>query len=94
MNALKSLSVLAAVALMAVATTASAAPNRGAGSFGGADANKDRALSKAESCIGKTTAVCKRFECMDVHRDGVVTRAEIKAFRNAKRVARGMPARP
>ena len=94
MNALKSLSVLAAVALMAVATIASAAPNRGTGSFGGADANKDRALSKAEACTGKTPAVCKRFERMDVNRDGVVSRAEIKAFRNAKRVARGMPARP
>jgi hypothetical protein len=31
---------------------------------------------------------------MDVNKDGVVTRAEIKAFRNAKRVARGMPVRP
>ena len=94
MNAIKSLSVVAAAALLALATTASAAPNRGAGSFGGADANKDRALSKAEACTGKTPSVCKRFERMDVNRDGMVTRAEIKAFRNAKRVARGMPARP
>jgi hypothetical protein len=31
---------------------------------------------------------------MDVNRDGVVTRAESKAFRNAKRVARGMPPKP
>jgi len=91
MNALKSLSSLAAIALIAVASSASAAPHRG---FNGADVNKDRALSKAEACAGKTPTICKRFERMDLNKDGVVTRAEIKAFRNAKRVARGMPAKP
>ncbi len=91
MNPLKSLSWLVVAAVMTVATAVSAAPQRG---FAGADVNKDRALSKAEACAGKTPTICKRFERMDVNKDGVVTRAEAKAFRNAKRVARGVPPKP
>jgi hypothetical protein len=89
--------IRASLALVAAATlcaTALAAPNRGTGSFARADVNKDRALTKQEACAGKTQRICKNFEAMDSNRDGVVTRAEVKAFRNAKRVAKGLPARP
>lgn len=89
MNAFKAVSVAATVAL--AATVASAAPG---GKFGAADANKDGALSKAEACAGKTPHVCKNFESIDANKDGAVTRAEIKAFRNAKRAAKGIAPKP
>ncbi len=86
MNALKALSIAVVVAL--AASVASAAPG---GKFGAADSNKDGALTKAEACAGKMRHVCKHFEAMDANKDGAVTRSEIKAFRNAKRVAKGLP---
>ncbi len=86
MNAIKTISIAALVAL--AASTASASPG---GKFGAADGNKDGALSKAEACAGRTRHICKNFEMMDANKDGVVTRAEVKGFRNAKRVAKGLP---
>ena len=85
MNAFKTISMAAVIAL--AASVASAASG---GKLGTADGNKDGALTKAEACSGKTRHVCKNFEAMDVNKDGAVTRAEIKAFRNAKRVAKRM----
>ncbi len=87
-NRITTLVLATAVAL--AAGTSMAAP---AGKFGNADTNKDRALSKAEACAGKTPRICKRFEAIDSNRDGVVTRAEIKASRDAKRAAKGLPAK-
>ena len=86
MNALKSFTLAAIVTL--VAGVATAAPG---GKFGAADSNKDGALTQAEACAGKTRHICKNFAMMDVNKDGAVTRAEVKAFRNAKRAAKGMP---
>ena len=86
MNTLQSLTLAAIVTL--AASVAAAAPG---GKFGAADGNKDGALTKAEACAGKMRHVCKRFDAIDANRDGAVTRAEIKAFRNAKRAAKGMP---
>ena len=89
MKALKSLMFAAAIAM--AATAASAAPS---GSFASADANKDKALTKAEACAGKTPRICKNYEGIDANRDGVVTRAEVRAFQNAKRAAKGLPTKP
>ena len=86
MNAFKSLVLTALVAM--IATAAAAAPT---GKFAGADANKDKALTKAEACAGKTPRICKSFERIDANRDGAVTRAEIHSFRQAKRAAKGLP---
>ena len=89
MNVLKSLLLASAVAL--AATIASAAPN---GKFANADVNKDKALTQAEACAGKTSRICKNFAAMDANKDGVVTRGEIRAYKNAKRAAKGLPVRP
>ncbi len=89
MNTFKS--VLLAATIAAITTAASAAPN---GNFARADVNKDKALTKAEACAGKTPRICKNFEGIDANRDGVVTRAEVRAFQNAKRAARGLPTKP
>ena len=89
MNVLKSLLLATAVAV--AATVAAAAPN---GKFANADVNKDKALTRAEACAGKTPRICKNFEAIDGNRDGAVTRAEIRAFKNAKRAAKGLPVKP
>ncbi len=89
MNVLKSLLLAATVAL--VATGASAAPN---GKFGSADVNKDKALTQAEACAGKTPRICKSFAAIDANKDGAVTRSELRAFKNAKRAARSLPVKP
>jgi hypothetical protein len=86
MNVLKSFLLATTVAL--VATVAAAAPN---GKFAHADVNKDKALTQAEACAGKTPRLCKRFVTIDANRDGVITRAEVRAHKNAKRAARGQP---
>ena len=86
MNAIKTISIAAVLAL--ASSIASAAPG---GKFGAADVNKDGALTQAEACSGKTRHICRNFAMMDVNKDGVVTRAEVKGFRNAKRVAKGLP---
>ena len=88
MSAFQSFTLAAVVSL--AAGVATAAP---VGKFGGADGNKDGALTRAEACAGKTRHVCKHFEAIDVNKDGAATRAEVKAFRNAKRVAKGLPPR-
>lgn len=92
MNPFKSLLIASLVALAVTAATAATAAPRG--NFANADVNKDRALSKAEACAGKTRHVCKNFEAMDVNRDGAVTRGEIRAYKNAKRAAKGLPVKP
>jgi hypothetical protein len=56
-----------------------------------ADTNGDRALNRTEACAGRTSNVCRNFARIDVNRDGVVTRSEIRAFSNARRIARGLP---
>jgi EF hand len=84
MNIFKSLLLASAVAV--VATAATAAPG---GKFARADVNKDKVLTRAEACAGKTRQICKNFDAMDANRDGAVTRAEIRAFKNARRVAKG-----
>ncbi len=89
MNVLKSLLVAGAVVLMA--TAASAAPN---GKFASADVNKDKALTQAEACAGKTPRICKNFAAIDANKDGAVTRSEIRAYKNAKRAAKGLPVKP
>ena len=83
---MKTIIQLCAVSLASLSLTAFAADN-----FKRADANRDRALTKAEACSGKTRHVCRNFEAIDVNRDGVVTRTEVRAFRNARRVAKGLP---
>ena len=88
MNVFKSIVVPAIV--MFAAGVATAAPG---GKFGAADGNKDGALTRAEACAGKTRHICKNFEVIDLNKDGAVTRAEVKAFRNAKRAAKGLPAK-
>ena len=85
MNAFKTITIAAVVALAATAASAAG------GKFGAADGNKDGALTKAEACAGKTRHICKNFEAMDANKDGAVTRAEVQGFRNAKRVAKGLP---
>jgi EF hand len=90
MNAIKKIGIAVAVAVALAANLASAAPG---GKFVAADGNRDGALTKSEACVGKTRHICKKFEMMDVNKDGVVTRAEAKGFRNAKRVAKGLPPR-
>ena len=89
MNVLKSLLLASAVAL--AATVVSAAPN---GKFANADVNKDKALTQAEACAGKTPRICKNFAAMDANKDGAVTRGEIRAYKNAKRAAKGLPVKP
>ena len=89
MNVLKSLLLAGATAL--VATVASAASS---GKFADADVNKDKALSQSEACAGKTPRICKNFAVIDANKDGVITRGEIRAFKNAKRAAKGLPVRP
>ncbi len=93
---MKNLKTLAAVSALVAgcllaAGSASAAPKS---KFTSADVNRDRALSRAEACAGKTRNVCKNFDRMDANRDGFVTRAEIRAYNNGKRVARGLSPRP
>ena len=86
---MKTLGSLVLTVLVAmIATAATAAPT---GKFAGADANKDKALTKVEACAGKTPRICKSFERIDANRDGSVTRAEIHAFRQAQRAAKGLP---
>jgi hypothetical protein len=41
-----------------------------------------------------TAAPRGNFEAMDVNRDGAVTRGEIRAYKNAKRAAKGLPVKP
>ena len=89
MNVFKAI-VVPAIAMLA-AGVATAAPG---GKFGAADGNKDGALTRAEACAGKSRHICKNFEAIDLNKDGAVTRAEVKAFRNAKRAAKGLPAKP
>ena len=89
MNVLKSLLLAGATAL--VATVASAASN---GKFVNADVNKDKALSQSEACAGKTPRICKNFAAIDANKDGVITRGELRAFKNAKRAAKGLPVKP
>lgn len=89
MNVLKSLVLATSVAL--VATAAAAGPN---GKFAHADVNKDKALTQAEACAGKTPRLCKRFAVIDANRDGVITRAEVRAHKHAKRAAKGLPLKP
>ena len=89
MNVLRSLVLATSVALLA--TAASAAPN---GKFAHADVNKDNALSQSEACAGKTPRICKSFAAIDANKDGAVTRGEIRAYKNAKRAAKGLPVRP
>ena len=89
MNVLKSLLLAGATAL--VATVASAASNR---KFANADVNKDKALSQSEACAGKTPRICKNFAAIDANKDGVITRGELRAFKNAKRAAKGLPVKP
>lgn len=79
------------VAGFALAGMASAAGN---GKIAAADSNKDRALSKVEACAGKTPRICKNFEAIDANKDGQVTRAELRAYRDMRRAARGLPAKP
>jgi hypothetical protein len=86
MNVLKSLLLASTVAMMAIA--ASAAPKS---NFSRADVNKDKALTQAEACAGKTPRVCKNFATIDANKDGAVTRAEIRAFNKMKRAAKGLP---
>ena len=88
MNVLKSLVLAGAVAVVTAA--ASAAPNS---KFGAADVNKDKALSQSEACAGKTPRICKNFAAIDANKDGSVTRAEMRAFKKAKRAAKGLPVR-
>lgn len=83
-----------AKALTLATAVALAATVAHAGKFANADVNKDKALSKAEACVGKTPRVCKNFDAIDSNRDGVVTRAEIRAFRDARRAAKGLPTKP
>jgi len=89
MRVLKSILIMLSVAL--AATAVSAAPG---GKFAAADSNKDRALTKAEACAGKTPRICKNFEAIDANKDGSVTRAEIRAFRHGKRLTKGAPPKP
>lgn len=84
-------SVMLAASVVLVASIASAVP---AAKFAAADVNKDRGLTRAEACAGKTPRVCKKFDAMDRNRDGVVTRAEIRAFREIRRVTKPPSARP
>jgi EF hand len=79
--------LIGAVALLPMSF---AAPSK----FTKSDVNRDGALTRAEACAGRTRSVCKNFDRIDVNRDGVVTRSEVKAFNNAKRVARGIPPKP
>ena len=88
MSAFQSFTWAAVVSL--AAGVATAAPG---GKFGAADGNKDGALTKTEACAGKTRHICKNFDAIDANKDGAVTRAEVKAFRNAKRAAKGLPAK-
>ena len=54
-----------------------------------ADRDRDGALTRAEACAGKTPRICKRFPGrLTAIQDGVVTRAEIRAYQQAKRVTR------
>ena len=89
MNAFKSLLIGTVVAV--AATASMAAPG---GKFAKADVNKDQALSKTEACAGKTPRICKNFEALDANHDGQVTRAEMRAYQNAKRAAKGLPPKP
>ena len=89
MNVLKSLLLATSVAL--VATVASAVPS---GKFANADVNKDKALTQTEACAGKTPRICKNFTAIDANKDGAVTRSEIRAYKNAKRAAKGLPVKP
>jgi len=89
MRALKSILITISVALAATAASAVSV-----GKFAAADSNKDRALTKAEACAGKTPRICKNFEAIDANKDGTVTRAEIRAFRQGKRLSKGLPLKP
>lgn len=89
MNVLKSLLLATSVAL--IATVASAAPNS---KFARADVNNGKALTQAEACAGKMPRRCKNFTAINVNKDGAVTRSEIRAYKNAKRAAKGLPTKP
>ena len=92
MNGLKLLLLAGAVTLAATsALIASAAPH---GKFANADVNKDNALTQTEACSGKTRRICKNFAAMDANKDGAVTRSEVRAYKKAKRAAKGLPVKP
>lgn len=88
MNVPGSLLLVGAVAV--VATAASAAPN---GKFASAHLNKDKALTQSEACAGKMPRLCKNFAAIDANKNGTVTRSEIRAYKKAKRTAKGLPVR-
>lgn len=94
---MKFVSRFAAALIAGVALVGAVGAVTGSGKVAAADVNKDRALSKSEACAGKTPRICRNFVAIDANKDGVVTRAEVRAFRDAKRVAKGRqpaPARP
>ena len=89
MNVLKSLLLATSVAL--IASIASAAPTS---KFARADVNNDKSLTEAEACAGKMPQRCKNFAAINLNKDGAVTRSEIRAYKNAKRAAKGLPTKP
>ena len=82
------LNIIAAGLILAPWAPIYAAATKG---FASADTNRDRALTRAEACAGKTRTLCRNFDVIDVNRDGILTRAEVKAFRSKKRIAKGLP---
>ena len=86
--------VIAPSAVALAATVTSAASAASGSKFANADVNKDKALSQAEACAGKMPRICKNFAAIDTNKDGAVTRGEIRAYKKAKRAARGLPVRP
>ncbi len=76
------------VPLSSSAVGAPGTPGVGKRPFTQADSDHDGALSKSEACAGRTPRICKRFHLMDRNQDGVVTRAEARAYQQTKRVAR------
>lgn len=87
-TALFAIAFAMSVPLSSSAVGAPGTPGVGKRSFAQADSDRDGALTRAEACSGKTPRICKRFHLMDRNHDGVVTRAEIRAYQQAKRVAR------
>lgn len=87
-SALFAIAFVVSVPLSSSAVGAPGTPGVGKRTFAQADSDRDGALTKAEACAGKTPRICKRFHLMDRNHDGVVTRAEIRAYQQAKRVAR------
>ena len=73
-------SLVLALGVALLATPADSAPHD---KFSHADFNKDKRLTRAEACAGRTPDFCRYFYAMDRNGDGVVSRSEARDLKHA-----------